>query len=274
MSGTFTTHVEKYGVIYHTANTLMLPGLRHGFSTRAGGVSGGVFSTMNLGPGRGDDEENLQTNYTLFCSTLGVTPQRCVLAKQVHRADVKIVTEADAGAGLLRPQDYEADALVTNVPELTLVIFSADCIPTLFYDPVTRSIGAAHAGWRGTALGIAEKTIRAMERVFGARAEDIHAAIGPGIGPCCFETGQDVVDAMRGALDTEAEPYIEPEADGKYRVDLKGINAHWMQRAGVLPDRIAVSGDCTACNTPLYWSHRRMGETRGSQAAMICLKEM
>lgn len=273
MTGVFTTHVEESGVIYHTARTLTLPGLRHGFSTRSGGVSSGIFSSLNLGRGRGDSDENVQANYALFCTAIGVTPERCVLAKQVHRDDVKIATESDAGAGLLRAQDYEADALITDTADLTLVIFSADCIPILLYDPKTRSIGAAHAGWRGTALGIAKKTVQAMERSFGARADDIHAAIGPGISLCCFETESDVADAMRDALGTEAGPYIKREQSGKYRVDLKGINAHWLRSTGVRAGNIAVSEECTACDTSLYWSHRRMGEVRGSQVAMICLQD-
>ena len=274
VNSAFTTHIQEDGLLYLTASSLSVPSLAHGFSTRLGGVSRGVFAALNLGLHRGDSTENVQENYRRFCAVLGVAPQRCVLARQVHRDDVKVVTAQDAGAGFLRPQDYEADALVTNVPGLTLTIFSADCIPTLYFDPVTRCIGAAHAGWRGTALGIAAKTIAAMERLYGAKAEHIRAAIGPGISRCCFETDADVPAAMRAALGAEVEPYLQRSAqDGKWHVDLKAINRHWMLRAGLAPEHIAVRGACTACCTDLYWSHRRMGDVRGSQAAMICLKE-
>ncbi len=268
----FTTHAEASGLVYHTADTLALPGLRHGFSTRAGGVSRGIFGTLNLGLHRGDAEENVLANYRIFCAALDVPMERCVLSKQVHRSGVKIVLEGDAGAGLLRPQDYEADALITNVPDLPLVIFSADCIPTLYYDPVTRCIGAAHAGWRGTALGISARTVEAMGRVYGARASDIRAAIGPGIARCCFETDGDVPAAMTAAYGAEAAPYLTQKENGKWQVDLKAINAHVLRRAGVLPEHIAVSGACTACDTALYWSHRRLGDARGSLAAVICLR--
>ena len=268
----FTTHVEENGLIYQTARPLEAPGAVHAFSTRAGGVSRGIFGQLNLGLYRGDSEENVLENYRIFCAALGVDMDCCVLSRQVHRSDVKIVTAADAGAGLTHPQDYEADALVTNVPGLSLVIFSADCIPTLYFDPVSRCIGAAHAGWRGTALGIAYKTIRAMERLYGAKPENIRAAIGPGIGKCCFETDGDVPDAMRSALGGEADAYMAAQEGGKWHVDLKGLNAHWMRRAGLLRRNIAVSGDCTACNRTLYWSHRMVGDARGSQAALICLK--
>lgn len=268
----FTTHVEENGVIYHTAKALTVPGLAHGFSTRAGGVSRGVFGQMNLGLHRGDDAENVYANYRIFCGALGVDAEKCVLSKQVHRDDVKIVLESDAGAGLLRPQDYEADALVTNVSGLVLTIFSADCIPTLYYDPVSRCIGAAHAGWRGTALGIAAKTIRTMERVYGADPKNIRAAIGPGISKCCFETTGDVPAAMRDALGDAADAYMTQEENGKWHVDLKAINAHFMREAGVPAEQISISGACTACHTDLYWSHRIVGDVRGSQAAMICMK--
>ena len=268
----FTTHIEENGVIYHTAESLTVPGLVHGFSTRAGGVSRGVFGQMNLGLHRGDDAENVYANYRIFCDTLGVDAEKCVLSKQVHRDDVKIVLEGDAGAGLLRPQDYEADALVTNVPGLVLTIFSADCIPTLYYDPVSRCIGAAHAGWRGTARGIAAKTIRTMARIYGAEPQNIRAAIGPGISQCCFETTDDVPAAMREALGDAADAYMAQTENGKWHVDLKAINAHFMRQAGVPAEHISISGACTACDTALYWSHRIVGDARGSQAAMICLK--
>ena len=131
----FTTHIEENGLIYHTADTLALPGLAHGFSTRAGGVSRGVFGQLNLGLRRGDSEENVLENYRIFCAALHVDRDRCVLSRQIHRDDVKIVTESDAGAGLIRPQDYEADALVTNVPGLSLVIFPPTASPRCISTP-------------------------------------------------------------------------------------------------------------------------------------------
>lgn len=111
-----------------------------------------------------------------------------------------------------------------------------------------------------------------MVRFFGAKPENIRAAIGPGISRCCFETNDDVPDAMYDALGTEAEPYMQRQENGKWHVDLKAINAHFMRHAGVLPEHIAISGACTACDTSLYWSHRRVGDGRGSLAALICLK--
>lgn len=150
------------------------------------------------------------------------------------------------------------------------MVFSADCNVVLLYDPVRQAIGACHAGWRGTALGIAGKTVREMQRLFGCDPADIRAAIGPAIGQCCFETDSDVPEALRAALVGEAEPYITWNGH-KYHIDLKAVNALWLQKAGVT--RIDISGDCTACRTDLYWSHRKHGGARGSQIAMISLED-
>lgn len=262
---------EKDGLVYLTADTLDSPSLVHGFSTRRGGVSPAPWDGLNLDDRRGDAPENVAENFRRLAAALGTAPERMVLSRQVHRDDVRVVTAADAGKGLLRPQDYDsADGLVTDVPGLSLVVFSADCNVILLYDPVRRAVGAAHAGWRGTALGIAAKTAETMCRVYGCRSGDLRAAIGPAIGQCCFETDGDVPEAMYAALGGAAERYITRNG-GKYHVDLKGINAWWLTEAGVTA--IDVCDHCTACRPNLYWSHRKMGLARGEQAAVIGLGE-
>ena len=165
-------------------------------------------------------------------------------------------------------EPYEVDGLVPDIPGVSLVVFGADCLPVLFYDPVRRVAAAAHAGWRGTAAGIVERAVEKMA-FYGSRPEDILAAIGPGISRCCFETHEDVPNAMTSALGVCATPYIDPIENGKFKVDLKGINAMRLERAGLLPEHIAVSGDCTACHPEKYWSHRVTNGVRGSQAAVI-----
>ena len=242
----------------------------HGFSTRLGGVSQGPFASLNLGVNRGDDLENVRENFHRFCAAVGADADRLVSSKQVHKADVRIVTTADAGKGLFAHRDYEADALVTDVPGLPLAVFSADCIPVLFHDPVRHVVAAAHAGWRGTALGIVQKTVERMEEVFACRPADILAAVGPGISQCCFETREDVPNAMMGALGSSALPFIRSEG-GHFHVDLKGLNSCWLTRAGLVPEHIAVSTDCTCCQPERYWSHRKMGDARGSMAAVVML---
>lgn len=264
----FSTH-EENGLVLLTSP--LLSGVRHGFSTRLGGVSPAPWDSLNLGPGRGDAPENVAENYRRFFACLGADEHRAVLSKQVHEAGIRTVTAADAGKGLTRPRDYEADALITNEKNLPLVVFSADCGILLLHDPVTGCVGAVHAGWRGCAAGIVEKTVIEMSRVFGAKPEKLLAAVGPCIGQCCFETDDDVPDAMRcSALGEAAEPYLERRGP-KWHVDLAGLNRQWLLHAGLVPEHIDVCGLCTACRRDWFWSHRKMGNARGAQVAVIVL---
>ena len=263
----FTQHTDN-SITYLRSQAL--EGVAHGFSTRLGGVSPAPWDSLNLGVGRGDTMENVQENYRRFCAVLGMDDRRAVLSKQIHEDVVRHVTEADAGKGLYRDRDYSSvDGMVTDVPHLPLVVFSADCNVILLYDPVGRAIGACHAGWRGTALGIAKKTAQEMVRLFGCEARNIRAAIGPAIGQCCFETDEDVPAALREALGAEVEPYITWNGT-KYHIDLKAVNALWLRKAGV--EKIDICDHCTACRPDLYWSHRKMGNARGAQIAMIALE--
>ena len=258
-------------LVYHTAERLdAIPGLRHGFSTRLGGVSTGALASLNLRGAQisGDTQEHVEENYRRFCAAIGVDVQRAVLSHQVHTDTVRVVTEADAGKGLLRPRDYEADALITAVPALPLFVFSADCMVILLCDPAAGCVGAVHAGWRGTALEIVRRAVEAMVERLGARPERIQAAIGPGIGPCCFETDGDVPAAMERAMGAQAAPFLRRNGE-KWMVDLKGLNRRQLELAGVPAEQIELCGLCTACHPELYWSHRRMGNARGVQAAAI-----
>lgn len=261
---------EQQGIRWLTSS--LLDGLPHGFSTRLGGVSPAPFDALNLGPGRGDAQENVLENYRRFCSVLGVPMDAIALAKQVHGVNVHLCTADDAGKGLSKERDYTADALITQEPGLPLVVFSADCGNILLYDPVRQAVGAVHSGWRGCAQGILEKTAAEMTRVFGTNPADLRAAIGPCIQACCFETDADVPDAMREALGADAEPYLE-QRGLKWHVDLAGLNRLWLLRAGLRPERIDNSGLCTACHPEWFWSHRKMGNARGAQIAMIALPE-
>ncbi len=265
--------VEREGVSLLQAPGLRRPGVVHGFSTRLGGVSAPPFDSLNLGLGRGDREDAVRENFRRFCRAVGAEEDRMVCSRQVHGCVVREVTQADAGKGLDAPRDYEADGLITDQPGLPLVIFSADCIPVLLYDPVRSAIGACHAGWRGTALGIAAETVRRMTDVYGTNGADLICAIGPGISRCCFETREEVPRAMREALGEEAEPFITPGKDEEhYYVNLKGLNRRFLERAGVPAARIFTAEECTACDLTTFYSHRRMGNQRGSLAAMIQLQ--
>lgn len=261
---------EHHGVVYHTAEQLDdIPGLAHGFSTRLGGVSQGIYDSMNLGLTRGDDPACVRENYRRFLEAIGGTGKQFAMCNQVHGATVRTITTADIKSDLYGKLNYEADGLMTAMPGVTLVVFSADCIPVLLCDPVRKVIAAVHAGWRGTAAGIVTVAVERMELVYGCKRADIRAAIGPGIGPCCFETHEDVPNAMTAAVASPALPFIKIKPNGKFTVDLKGINARRLELAGLDPANIAVCSDCTACMGEKYWSHRVMGNERGSMAAMI-----
>ena len=237
----------------------------HCFTTRFGGVSTGHLASMNIGVHRGDDPANVQRNYQILADALGFDLQKLVLTRQTHSDIVRKVTLADAGKGLEKFAWEECDALITADPGVTLAVFTADCTPILLHDPVTRAVGAVHAGWRGTAAGLAAKTAKAMVESFGCRPENICAAIGPNIGRCCFETDADVPNAILAVL-PQAAPYIINKGN-KFFPDLKQINALWLRQAGVT--QIDISTHCTACDPRRFWSHRITGDLRGSQGALI-----
>lgn len=242
----------------------------HGFSTRLGGVSPAPWDSLNLGASRGDTAENVAENFRLFRCAIGAAEGPLVKNHQVHGTLVRSVTAADAELPEAVPT-FDADGLVTDQEGVTLTVFSADCLPILFYDPVRRCVAAVHAGWRGTAAGIAAEAVKAMVERYGCQVSNIHAAIGPGISHCCFETTADVPTALREHLGTAAEDCITDHQNGKFHVDLKKANTLWLVRAGLDTANISVSDACTACNLDTFWSHRRTGTVRGSMAAMICL---
>ena len=252
---------------YLTAEGITVP---HGFTTRYGGVSTGTQSSLNLAVGRGDTMENVEENLRRLGTAVGFDPEKLVMTLQVHSDIVRVVTDEDC-AGFCHRDYPKCDALVTNTPGVALLVFTADCTPLLFHDPVTGAVGAAHAGWRGTAQDIGGKTVEAMVKNFGCKPENIRAAIGPNIAQCHFETDGDVPAAMLEAYGPEAERYIERRGE-KYHLDLKGINALSLGRAGV--GHIEISDACTYCQSDRFWSHRATHGERGSQGAVVCCKEV
>ena len=249
-----------------TAEGITVP---HCFTTRHGGVSTGALASMNLAIKLDETDENVARNFEILGDALGFGLDDLVLTRQTHSDIVRVVTREDC-CGCFHRNYPECDALVTNTPGVALTVFTADCTPLLFHDPVTGAVGAAHAGWRGTASAIAVKTVEAMVRQFGCKPENIRAAIGPNIGFCHFETDADVPEAMRAAFGEEVEQFIRPSGI-KYYVNLKEINAMILRRAGLR--HIEISEDCTMCQPDRFWSHRVTGGNRGSQGAVILCKE-
>ena len=252
---------------YLTAGGITVP---HGFTTRFGGVSIGIFDSMNIAIKEGESEENVRKNLEILASGIGFDLQNLVTTRQTHSDIVRVVTKADHVSIFHR--DYpECDALITNDPGTALMIYTADCTPMLFYDPVTGAVGGAHAGWRGTAADIGGKTLDAMVKHFGCDPRNIRCAIGPNIGPCHYETDADVPEAILAAYGEKAMEFIQKKGE-KYFLDLKAINALGLREAGVRS--IDCSSSCTACAPHRFWSHRVTAGQRGSQGAVILCKEV
>lgn len=241
----------------------------HCFTTRFGGVSTGALESLNLVIKLDETDENVTRNFEILGETLGFSIHDLVLTRQTHSDIVRVVGRNDCN-GCFHRNYPECDALVTNDPGVALTVFTADCTPLLFHDPVTGAVGAAHAGWRGTVSAIGSKTVAAMCREFGCKAENIRAAIGPNIGFCHFKTDSDVPEALLEAFGEGIRPFIRESGD-KYYVNLKGVNALILRRAGIR--HIEISGDCTMCQPHRFWSHRFTGGNRGAQGAVIVCKE-
>ena len=246
-------------------------GAPHCFTTRLGGVSTGIFDSLNLNFSRGDDPKLVVENFRRIGAVLGFAPEDVVNARQIHSDIVVRVDERNRGNLDVTGASPVCDALITNTPGMALYVSTADCTPILLWDSATGAVGAAHAGWKGTALGIGAKTVETMVREFGSKPENIRAAIGPNIGFCHFETDADVPEAMLEAFGEEVRPFIRQQGQ-KYYVNLKEINALVLRRAGVT--HIEISDECTMCRPDRFWSHRVTLGQRGAQGGIIVCKEV
>ena len=255
------------GELVYMSSTL-IP-LRHAFTTRFGGVSGGHLASLNLLSDKGDSPENVRENYRRVAALFGVGEDDCAVTKQVHGTAVRIVTEADKHQ-CLTPVPYEADGIVTAAKGLPIFCFTADCVPVLLCDAAHGVAGAVHCGWRSSVGDILKNALAQMETL-GARPRNVCAAIGPAIGKCCFETDDDVPEAVTAWLGGETEGLFVRRADGKTLVDLRGANARRLMQLGVPAAQIDVSDECTICSHEKYWSHRYTKGRRGGQAAVIAI---
>lgn len=243
----------------------------HLFTTRTGGVSKGIYSTMNLSFSRGDDPECVRENYRRIGDVLGVSPDRMVASKQTHTTNIHLVTEEDSGNGIVRPSAYEdMDGLATNIPGIALVTFYADCVPLYFVDPVHKAIGLAHSGWRGTAAGMGACMVRFMQEHFHSVPRDLVAAIGPSICVDCYEVSEEVAEQFREGF--PADVLQRGKVPGKYQLDLWKANESILLKAGILPEHLTVTDVCTCHNPEYLFSHRASHGQRGNLAAFLMLK--
>lgn len=248
--------------------------VNHGFSTRLGGVSEGVCSTMNLSFARGDREEAVQENFRRMAAALGVCMQDMVFSKQTHTTNVRVVTEEDRGKGIVKPLDYEdVDGLVTNVPGLCLTTFYADCVPLFFVDPVHKAVGLSHSGWRGTVGRIGEETVKTMTSEYGTNPGDVIAAVGPSICQDCYEVSEDVIDRFRANFEKQYwEDLFYEKENGKFQLNLWKANEIIFQETGIKKENMAITNVCTCCNPEVFFSHRASKGKRGNLAAFLAIR--
>lgn len=247
-------------------------------TTRHGGVSRGAFATMNLGRRGDDDPQSVTVNRERAASLVAAKPQQLTFGEQVHGTKVAVVTARDQGHAF-----DDTDALVTNAPDTPLVILTADCAAVVLFDPARNAIGIAHAGWRGAAARIAAATVARMREAFGCDPGGLLAAIGPCIGPCCYEVGPEVIDVVSAAFPDDAgELLMEPDmaSAGSFRASVNEDRKHFdLWRAnelalidtGVPESQIEVSALCTSCRTDLFYSHRAEHGNTGRFGALVTL---
>lgn len=244
--------------------------LKNGFSTRIGGVSEGVYESMNLSFTVGDEEDRVVENFRRFGRAISVSAEDMVYAHQTHTVNVMRVDSSHKGMGILRDRNFQdTDGLVTNEPGVCLVTSYADCVPLYFVDTKNRAIGLSHSGWRGTVGNICKNTLLLMEREFGTRAENVTACIGPSICRSCYEVSEDVAERFAESYDGAQQDILTAKENGRYLLDLHRANYYNMINCGILKENISLPDLCTRCNAQWLHSHRATGGKRGGLCAFL-----
>jgi YfiH family protein len=244
-----------------------VPGVRHAVTTRIGGASADRYASANLGLSVGDDRQTVLTNRAAAATLVGVEACQPATVRQVHGVASVLVSEPSLPGEPLGA----ADQLATNRPELPLMVQSADCVPLIVVDPVRSAVAVVHAGWRGTAAHAGREAVAMMQRLFDSRPGDLLVGIGPSIGGCCYEVGEDVAADVAVTVPEAAPAVVTRPNAGRPHVDLAAALAAQLRSAGVGPERIASAGICSACRLDLFYSHRREGEPTGRFGALVAL---
>ena len=246
----------------------------HGFSGRLGGVSEKPWDSLNMGLHVEDAPEAVLENRRRFLRALDLKAELAVSPEQVHGTEVYQVRDEDKGRGALAYAEAipRTDALITDVPGVPLLLCFADCVPLIFYDEEHHAIGAAHAGWKGTVGGVAGNTVSAMQRAFGTEPDKLLAGIGPAIGPCCYEVGEEVEAQFREIWPRHADKLFSMQ-EGRRKLDLWEANRQQLLSAGLPAANIECAETCTACQHKWFFSYRADGGRTGRLAAVIALKE-
>ena len=239
--------------------------LKNGFSTRLGGVSEGVLSTMNLGFGRNDLPENVVKNHEIIANAIGFNPENIVASKQTHTTNVKIVSKKDCGKGIYRERDYDdVDGMITNEKGIVLATYFADCVPLYMVDTKNKAIGLSHSGWRGTVGKIGKVTLDLMKETYGTNPKDVIACIGPSICRDCYEVSEDVATEFEAAFKGREKDILINKGNGKYQLDLWECNYIIFKECGVYEENIHMPDICTCHNMEMMFSHRATQGRRGN----------
>lgn len=272
MHNQFVLRCADNGVWYGIFTHFAAHGLAHGMSTRLRGHSDAPFHSLNLGLHTGDTPDKVVSNRRAFAAAVGLNPDSAVTAQQVHGTTIRVVDAADKGAGM---SDYSqalpaTDALITAEPGIPLMLFFADCVPVLFFDPVRRVAAISHSGWKGTVSRIAANTLLKLQQEFHVDPKDCLIGIGPSIGQCCYEVDDTVIGRLQQEFTNNWSEFVLPKGN-RWLLDLWAVNRRQLLDAGASEENIVSSGICTACNTELYYSHRAEQGTTGRLGAVIQL---
>lgn len=262
-------------VEYLTFPILEQTGLvRHLFTTRVGGVSKGIYSTMNVSYTRGDDKEAVDENFRRIAGVLGCSLADIVCSDQTHTTNLRVAGRSDGGKGILTPRDYtDIDGLLTDEPGLVLATFYADCVPLYFVDTKRKAIALAHSGWRGTVARMGKCVIEKMRECYRTDPSDIVAVIGPSICQECYEVSEDVAEAFVREFKKpgQADELLQNKGGGKYQLDLWRANEFILEEAGIRREHIQVTDLCTCHNSGYLFSHRATNGKRGNLGAFFGL---
>jgi len=250
--------------------------ITHGFSTRLGGVSSGIYKSMNLTFGLSDASENVLKNFKLMGDALGITPANMVYSKQTHTTNVLKADRHHAGMGITRQRDFDnVDGLVTDVAGLCLVTAFADCIPVVIIDKKRHCIASLHSGWRGTINNISQNAIRLLRQQFGSDVSDLIAMVGPGICQSCYEVGGEVAQQFLNRYSQKEQQQILSKSalPDKYQLNLIAANQYNLLHAGLSSENIFVSDICTCCNPDVLFSHRATNGRRGLMCMFLYINK-
>lgn len=248
--------------------------LTHAVSTRLGGLSTGVYRSLNIGFHVGDEKSNVLGNRKILCKTLGLNLDSVVAGEQVHGTHMEMVQADDRGKGAysLKGSLPHTDALITDVPGICLLIMVADCPGVLLYDPKHKAIALAHAGWRGGVKNIIQKVVRNMSQSFHTDSQDLLVGISPSIGPCCYRIGEDTLEKLASSFPQCWEDFVISKPEGSFHLDLWGLNKHQLLEMGVKQKNIEIARLCSVCRTDLFYSYRKQRGRTGRCGVIMSMQ--